>query len=203
MRGRWAGETVCIAACGPSLTADDVSYAYAYACRFVAVNESWRLTPAADVLYAADVAWWKKRAPTAAAFAGERWTASAVWTDRDKSEFPEMNFAATKGGCDLTDDFPICTGNNSSFQAMSLAILWGARRIVFIGLDMKLGPKGQEHWFGSYHDLTTPRNALGAFIKAFNHVAPQCVARGVEVINASRDTALECFPRMRLEDALS
>lgn len=202
MRDRWKGETVCIAACGPSLTAADVDYAGSRADRFIVINESWRLAPDADALYAADAAWWMKRGPQPTEFRGEHWSTSAQWSDAARAARPHMNWVETKGGVNIVDEPPICTGNNSTFQAMSLAVIWGVTRIVFIGLDLKLAPDGKDHWFGFYPDLTSPRNALGAFVSAFNCAAPQLKARGVEVVNASRETALECFPRMRLEHAL-
>lgn len=180
-----------------------MAYAATRVDRFIVVNESWRLHRAADVLYAADCRWWQNRAPPPRAFTGERWTTPQQWTPHAKAQFPGMFWAETKAGRDIVSNFPICTGHNSAFQAMGLAVLWGASRIVFLGLDLKTGPDGKDHWFGNYEKLTSPRSALGMFREAFTHAAPQLTARGIEVVNASRDTALECFPRISLEASLA
>jgi hypothetical protein len=37
---------------------------------------------------------------------------------------------------------------------------------------------------------------------AFPQLAADLVQEGVEVINLSRETALDCFPRMTLEEAI-
>lgn len=203
MLNRWNGETVCIAASGPSLESADVWEAYDAGCKVITINETWRACPAAHALYAADYMWWIKRGPGPAAFVGERWTTSAQWPINQAELLASLNKVETKAGCDLTDAPPICTGNNSSFQAMSLAVLWGAKRIIFTGLDLSLGPNGKDHWHGAHDGLASPVRALPVFLKAFEHVAPQLTARGVQVINASRQTALTCFPRMSMIHALS
>lgn len=202
MLNRWKGETVCIAASGPSLDSADLWEARDAGCKVVVVNDTWRACPAADVLYAADYAWWASRAPPADSFKGERWTTSKAWP-ASSVLLKMLNIVETKTGADLATEPPICTGSNSTFQAMSLAVLWGARRIIFTGLDLKCDAAGKDHWHGSYENLRSPRNVLPTFIQAFNRVAPQLVARGVEVINASRDTALTCFPRMSMVEALA
>lgn len=201
MRDRWKGDTVCIAACGPSLTAADVAYAATHTDRFIVVNESWRLHRAADVLYAADCRWWLTRGPSRELFRRERWSTPVGWDGTDRAH-PEINWIDTRHGSDIVDAPPICTGMNSAFQAMSLAVIWGASRIVFLGLDMKIGLDGKDHWFGNYQELTSPRAGLPEYAKAFAHAAPQLSARNVKVINASRDTVLDCFERMDLTHAL-
>ena len=200
---RWKGETVCIAASGPSLVPADVGQALDAGCKVIVINETWRASPAAHVLYAADYAWWASRAPPAGEFKGERWTTPKNWTTKHAALLKSLHQVETKGGCDIVRAPPICTGSNSSFQALSLAVLWGAKRVVFTGLDMKCGPGGEDHWHGVHEELTSPRRALGTFAKAFERASPQLVARGVEVINASRDTALTCFPRASMREALT
>lgn len=96
------------------------------------------------------------------------------------------------------------TGGNSGFQAVNLAYLLGYTRIILLGYDMQL-TGGQTHWHGD-HDFegaTNPvKNTFKGWIPAFNKVAQELKSVGVEVINASRKTALECFPRVSLEEAL-
>jgi len=43
---------------------------------------------------------------------------------------------------------------------------------------------------------------IKTWLKNFPKLAEDLKAEGVEVINATRDTALECFNKMNLEEAL-
>ncbi len=204
MRNRWQGETVAILASGPSLTFDDVEYARAHSDRVIAINETWRACPTADVLYAADARWWVKRRPTPDAFTGERWTTPLHYdTPEARAVLATLQQVETRRGHDVSLTPPIATGSNSSFQAMGLALWWGARRIVFLGLDMQF-TRGQTHWHGDHTGgLANPASAsLLEFARAFDTAAPQIAALGVEVINASRETALTCFKREELSVAL-
>ena len=85
---------------------------------------------------------------------------------------------------------------------MCLAIVWGSRKIVFLGLDMQLGKKS--HWHGDHEEplRNTSVFSYPNFADNFVQAAPQLKAMGVTVINASRNTALDCFPRMSIQDAL-
>ena len=93
-------------------------------------------------------------------------------------------------------------GGNGGYQAINLVYLFGASRIVLLGFDMKMGPNNELHWHGNH-----PRNLnrdcpVKSWLKNFNALADDLRAEGVEVINATRETALECFPRIGLEEAL-
>lgn len=204
MRDRWHGMTVCIAASGPSLTESDARYAWSHSQRLIVVNKSWLLAPRADVLYAADAGWWRQHSPTRSEFTGERWTSSRAWEGASKPDDFGCNVVITKPGIGVADNEPIWEGSNGAFQAMGLAVMWGARRIVFIGLDLAHSADGRAHWHEDYVGLAnSPGVALAAFRDAFNKAAPILAARGVTVINASRQTAIDCFPRAELQSALS
>jgi hypothetical protein len=86
---------------------------------------------------------------------------------------------------------------NSGFQAMNLALHFGVKRILLLGYDMKFAKSGASHWFGDHPDNT--RSNYHRWLPNFETAAKQNL---VEIINCSRDTALEAFPRMSIEDAL-
>ena len=54
----WKGMTVCCIASGPSLTSADCALIEQAALPTIAVNSSWQMARFADVVYAADPAWW-------------------------------------------------------------------------------------------------------------------------------------------------
>lgn len=94
-------------------------------------------------------------------------------------------------------------GGNSGFQALNLAVNFGARRIILIGYDMQIA--NGVHWHGRHGSgLNNPAESnVRAWRRHFGSIAGHLADLGVEVVNASRETALTCFPRARIEDALA
>lgn len=93
----------------------------------------------------------------------------------------------------------IRTGGNSGYQALNLAVLLGASRIILLGYDMR-----GSHWHGDHPKrLANPKESdFAAWRARFATTLPDLARAGVEVLNCSRDTALECFARARLEDVI-
>lgn len=94
-------------------------------------------------------------------------------------------------------------GGNSGYQAINLAYLWGARAIVLLGLDCKAAPDGRAHWFGQHAAPLNARQLYDNWQVRFKPLADDLARLGVPVLNASRTTALDCFPRVALEAALA
>ena len=193
---RWPESTIVCIGGGPSLTADDVDY-----CRHrapvVAINDAYRLAPWADVLYAADYQWWKWHKDAVCDFAGEKYTLQPQSTQYD----PSVVVLQNTGEHGLDPD-PGClrTGRNSGVQAINVAIHLGAVRVLLLGYDMSRAVGGPTHWFGNHpNGVVSP---YATFIERFNALPVALAALGVTVINCSRATALTCFPRQTIEEAL-
>jgi hypothetical protein len=148
-------------------------------------------------MYACDDHWWDlyinelKRD-----FAGELWTQSA----RSHKRYGVKRWEGVSlPGLGKTQ---IHFGNNSGYQAINLAYLFGATRIVLLGFDMKRDA-GKLHFFGShpYHKHTQgPDDAvMKRWCVNFDGLAADLKSEGVEVINATRSTALDSFPKQQLE----
>lgn len=96
------------------------------------------------------------------------------------------------------------SGGNSGFQALNLALQWGAVRILLIGFDMT-DASGSLHWYGhnNWRGANNPNHSnFRRWIAAFNNAAKQCRELGVDVVNCSLHSALMCFPKMSLEEAI-
>lgn len=93
------------------------------------------------------------------------------------------------------------TGQNSGFQAINLAILAGARRIVLLGFDMNATEK-KVHWFGD-HPIQTPVSNFSAWLPYFPKLAKAVKPLGVDIINCTPGSAIRCFPMRDLESVLS
>jgi len=192
---RWSGQTVICIASGPSLTAADVEAVRGRG-RVIVVNASFRLAPWADALYAADETFWQHYLPeiNATPFSGERWTCSS----RAGRALGLRYVKALPGsGWSLLPN-TITTGGNSGYQAVHLAALWGAGRIVLLGYDMQR-TGGLEHWHGKHEgNLRNGRN-FDFWRRRFVPLARDLKARRVQVVNCTRETALDAFPRAALE----
>jgi hypothetical protein len=194
---RWAGRTVVVAA--PGLT-EDVAEA---CCGFpaVVVNNAWQRLPSADVLFACDSAWWHFHRGVPA-FEGEKWSSHGTSNDKhDVWRAYGIHVIGGKHGTEFsTTPGVIHYGSNSGFQAINLAIQFGAPRIVLVGFNMqKVG--GLSHFHGDH-----PKGLRNAdpvrFLTYFRQAAKKMPA-GVTIINATPDSLLSCFPQMDLVEALA
>ena len=192
----WRGETAVVAASGPSLTRDQLDYCRGRA-RVAVVNTTYQLAPWANLLYACDRKWWAVHGG-APAFAGRK--VSLETTDWDDVQ---RIACSGKRGFDLNPGY-VRTGSNSGYQAVHLvAGTLGAARIVLLGFDMQPG-KERDHWHADHPaPCSAPqRDTMARWRGFFDELAPGLAQHGVGVVNATPGSALTCFPRVALEDAL-
>lgn len=104
-------------------------------------------------------------------------------------------------------------GHGSGFSLLNLAYLMGAERIVLLGYDMKYAPdydgrtkeigSAPRHYFGEYPEAL--QHWPSVQVKAGVHVELvelyRSVARQglVEILNASPDSAIDCFPKVSID----
>jgi len=218
----WPGETVVCLGGGSSLTAADAAFCRDKA-HVIAVKEAGccripgHVAPApwADVLYAADEKYWRfvKGAPE---FAGLKYSIQQdAFEARLKNRLPtdwelggwamawpdvQVLLDAGEDGLEL-DPTGLKTGNNSGYQAINLAVHLGAAKIVLLGFDMWRDPSGHQNWFGPHPTHLESQFAL--FLHKFQSIVEPLKAAGVTVLNASRFTILNTFPRVVLEDVFA
>ncbi len=170
--------------------------------KIIAVNDAHRLLPFADVLYACDSAWWNHH-KGARSFAGERWSSHGLCRkSNDKSDAARDYGLLLVGGRDSHEGFSldpdhIHYGSNSGFQAVNLAILFGARRIVLVGFDMH-----GDHFFGKHPKGLRNATSYAGFLRAFERAAKFLPAH-ISILNATPGSALRCFPMVDLHVALA
>jgi hypothetical protein len=96
----------------------------------------------------------------------------------------------------------LVTGGNSGYQALNLAILAGAEKVLLVGYDAREPISGQTgHWFGN-HPIKEPLAAYAMFRQSFKKGASAIKAAGVRVINCSLDSAIVEFEKMSVDEAL-
>jgi hypothetical protein len=185
---RWKARTVVCIASGPSLTEADCETVRAAALPTIVTNTTFRMCPWADVLMAYDAKWWRMyRDEVAKTFRGER---IAYAPGARSFGVPALHGEAWFRGA-----------HNSGASAITLAIAAGAARVVMLGYDcQKTG--GRVHWHGDHPAGLGNAMSMRNWPTQFKNVARYAAANGVPVVNASRVTALTCFPRADLVEAL-
>lgn len=160
-----------------------------------------RLCPWADVVYGCDGPWWrlKNGLPD---YSGIKLahdsSVCATYRDLHKIEISdEDRFLFDVPGL-------VGSGGNSGFQAVNIAAQFGANRILLIAFDMHTG--GGLHWYGPNvgNQMNNPNDVnLMRWRDAFAKQAGSLRRRGIEVVNASPDSALVCFPHGTIEETLA
>jgi hypothetical protein len=89
-------------------------------------------------------------------------------------------------------------GPDSGSNAINLAFLFGARRIVLFGFEMRPG-----NWHDRHRRVTPPQRYAEKFIPALEAMAVALKREDVEVINATPGSALTCFPIVAPDEILS
>lgn len=189
------GTVVCLAT-GPSLTPADVDHCRGKA-TVIVVNDAWRLAPWAHALIASDAAWWRHHHGVPE-FPGLKYCvepSAATW--------PGVQILRNTGSAGVeTDPTGLRTGRNTGAAAVNLAVHFGATRVVLLGYDMEAKDEAHSHFFGGHPQGLRGGSPYPLFREHFTKMVAPLQALGVAVLNCSRHTALTCFPRLTLEEAL-
>lgn len=199
----WRGRTCVVAASGPSLTDAQAEAIEAnQQCTCIVTNTSYQKFLAPDVVYGCDFLWWKVNMQAVKDhYRGNSFV--RYWTqDRAAAERFGLNYVRheSREGLGRT---ALRTGGNSGYGAVNLAYLFGAKRILLIGFDMKEGPKGEKHWHPDHPKPLVQKQQFHEWIHKFKALADDLKAAGVEVINCTPGSALKCFPTGDLETELT
>lgn len=185
------GETIVCVATGPSLTDEDVQFCRGRA-RVIAIKQAVQLAPWADALYACDGKYWKyyaKELPQIPLRYG---------LDPGVARYGTTLRNTGETGLELKPN-GLRTGKNSGYQAINLAVHLGARRIVLLGYDLKIGASA--HFFGEHPWGGRP--PVEHFRPFFSTLVEPLKDLGIEIVNASRRTALTCFECTTITEALA
>jgi len=91
---------------------------------------------------------------------------------------------------------------NSGVQALNLAYLFGSRRIILLGFDMKLGPNGERHHHADHPAPMVQNQTFEEWLHKLNKVARDLEVEKCEVLNATPGSAMQCFPVVDWKEVL-
>lgn len=211
----WQDATCLVIAGGPSLK--DYKHDIRPKVRVITINDSWKLAPFADVHYFCDKSWWDrqlainprinisgKNIEDVRSFHDQIYKGNWITISPDFIDHPQVKQLHNFGQKGMSEDpSGLYHGNNSGYQAIQLAYLFGAKRIILLGYDMQV-VNGKTHW---HNDNPIPANAFQqeiekSFLPFYGLLADKLQEKGIQVINATPDSALEVFPKMSLKDAI-
>jgi hypothetical protein len=209
----WVGLPCVCVATGPSLSEQQLEMVRAWrardGCRVIAINDNYQCMPWADALYFADHRWWElhRDRPAFRAFRGRKISienGAGKFTGGDVTVLRNLSFVGGTMGRLSIDPTGIYTGQNSGYQAINVAVLYGCRLIILVGYDMRAGEvrgtngvEFRHHWFGEHPWRTEPGTYL-YFRQEFARMAPTAALNGIRILNATPGSALDAFPMVDL-----
>lgn len=197
----WRGQAAAVVASGPSTKRAGVEQLRGKF-RVIAIKENVELCPWADLVYGCDRPWWRNAAGLPG-YHGLKVSAA----QQLRGPFPEINLVTVRESVNkILIDEPgvIGSGANSGFQALNLAVQFGARRLLLTGFDMSMDVS--VHWFGRSRGQGRSNPGEWNFRgwrQAFEGVAKALESMGVEVVNASEYTALTCFRKVTIAQMIA
>lgn len=199
----FAGQTVAIVAGGPSLVGFDFSRLEG--APSIAINLAMDVMPFATVLWWTDALFYRRPGISERILAHRApYKATAHLGYGSQEPDPSIHVYHFTG-VDGFDDDPgrLRHGNNGGYAAMHLAAHLGARRLVLFGFDMRVGADGRSHFHGG-HGLPYHEHTLKSLmLPYFKALASPLAERGVEVYNASPDSALTLWPRCSIDEGVA
>lgn len=192
-------KTVIILASGPSLTLEQIDAAWRSRHHTIVVNSTYEKFLDADTLYAGDYLWWKvNHAAVRATFKGELVTGDSATAARWPGVVRVRSAFREGLGREI-----IHQNGNSGVAALNLAYLRGYEQIILLGFDMKLGPNGERHHHPDHPAPCVQGQTFNEWVFKLDKVARDFKLTKCQVLNATVDTALKCFPRVDWREVLA
>ena len=204
-----ADQRICaIIAGGPSLNKTDVelvdSFAVCGDVYVIGINDAYRISNQLHMLYAADLPWWRGHMPAVRNYAHMRRVVGgvdlALWTAGDEAakDFPELTLIDSEPAAEffIRADNKIGRGAHGGFQALNIALNIGFAKILLLGYDCQITDANNRHWFGNHPQSIAKASPYKAWVDVFTKAQRTLYQwPETEVVNCSRQTALDCFRR--------
>lgn len=195
----WPGRTVYIIGGGPSLARMDLTPIHSK--RVIGVNQAFRLGPWVNVLYFGDCNFYDLNRKNGIKDFGGLMISSCQRIPKDG--WPGVHRVKRSKqkpyGIDTERRNSIAWNNNSGASAINIAYWLGAKRVVLLGFDMHK-EEGNHHWHSYYKDRGPNHNPYPRHLIGWPQIAKDAQSVGLEIINATPDSAITDFPYMPLEE---
>ncbi len=179
----------------------------------IGVNVAFLFGDWVDMIFFGDRKFFLKYRNSIAAFKGLKVTCADYFKD-NKGSSEGIRYLAkesTNRGKGISSNPQMVRWNaNSGAAAISVAANAGASTIILVGFDMKLDDEENQHWHNAYRlkgtsgkknpKLKTP---FGRHLKGFEPIARDAKKRGIKIINASPNSAINVFEKKPVKELLN
>lgn len=169
----------------------------------IGINNAYMLGHWLDALFFGDCGWYLVHRLALAEWPKLKITCCNRFANKPKEQSEGIKYLPKSsnyrfGIC--PDPRQVSWNSNSGAAAISLARHFGVKRIVLLGFDMNQeGPR--THWHKGHGSKKPP--PFVRHLRGFSTIAQHAKEMGLEIINASPDSAIEDFPKVALKDVLS
>lgn len=197
------GYTAIIVAQGPSLRDRCLQIQVELASRLyptICIKDTYRFAPQAHMIYACDRSWWFKRWKEREDLRAHKAVKVTLDWQKLDTKVPELYWL--KVGSSTTfvfEEGKVANGKNSGHQCLNCVANMGARKIILVAYDM-----GFLNGITHCHDdhVKVDEQVFQQYRGEMEKAAPALAARGIQVVNVSRNSTLKCFPKMTFKEAL-
>lgn len=169
--------------------------------RWVAVNNSYKIAPWADLLHFADCQWWRWNGKDVLAnWPNWKLLTTATSDITHVNDRRIMRFWRDRDA--FNQDRRKLHGWDSGTQAVCLSRHLGAKKIVLFGFDMQPGPKGETQWHNEHQRTTEKSNYKKKFAPGLERVVKALAAEKIEIVRAT-NPGLASIPYVEPAEALT
>lgn len=185
--------TFAAIASGPSLRKEDIDYCIDKGWQIAACNNAAFLCERLDLFLAFDSRWWNKYGRRVS-HVDEKWAPCPVIARK----YHANQYKYRLGGGYSTKRANLYWGELSGYQLLQACSWYGAKRIIMLGYDMQ-HTGGESHYHGDHPQDWPNAQELERKKQYWPALARQAEQQGIQLINATRETALTHIPRRALE----
>ncbi len=223
---KFEGETAVVVATGPSINKEQISaigsaWQDNHRVRIITVNNAYQIAPFTDIQIACNDNWWQyylAHDPLLKQLEADCWTRYKYIAESSGIDYID---SIVKNGLSR-DPSVIHINKGSGPMAINFATLYGFKKIILIGHDMKFAKdyNGRQkkvgstprHYFGEYpksmqhfpqsQNSVDKNGVIIGLIDAYQNMVNDLINMNVDVVNCTPDSALNCFRKSSLESEL-
>mgnify|MGYP003638141188 CR=1 FL=1 len=221
----YEGKTAVVVATGPSINEEQINRLYdaklSKRINVITVNNAYQEAPFTDIQVACNDNWWEHyllHDPKLRNLKADLWTRYKNISDKYGINYID---SIVKEGLSK-DPSVVHINHGSGPMAINFATLYGFKKIILIGHDMKYAKdydgknkivgSTPRHYFGEYpksmqhfpksNNSVDQEGRIVGLIRTYERMNKDLISMGVDVVNCTPNSALKCFRESNLMSEL-